>query len=102
MRQIMRRRWRIARRTDKSLTDLAHMFNPIMRGWINYYGRFYRSALAPVFDPLDYALKRWAMRKYKRLKGHPRRTSRWLKAIARRDPTLFAHWEILRPGMAER
>ncbi len=102
MRQTMRRNWRIARRTDRSLTDLANMFNPTMRSWIAYYGRFYRSALAPVFRPLNYALVRWAMRKYKRYRGHERRTWQWLLGVARRDPTLFAHWEILRMGMAER
>jgi len=103
MRQTMRRSWRIARRTDKGLTDLANMFNPIMRSWIAYYGRFYRSALGPVFRPLDQALVRWAERKYKkRFKGHTRRAGRWLQAIARREPGLFAHWEILRTGMAGR
>ncbi len=103
MRRTMRRSWRIARRTDKDLTDLANMFNPIMRSWIAYYGRFYRSALVPVFRPLDYALVCWSMRKYKkRFAGHQRRASRWLQGIARRDPALFAHWEILRTGMAGR
>ncbi len=103
MRRTMRRHWRIARRTDKDLTDLANMFNPILRSWIAYYGRFYRSALAPVFRPLDYALVRWSMRKYKkRLAGHQRRAAHWLQAVARRDPELFAHWEILGTGMAGR
>ena len=103
MRKTMRRNWRIARRTDKDLTDLANMFNPTMRSWISYYGRFYRSALGPVFRPLDYALVRWSMRKYKkRFKGHQRRASHWLQGIGRRQPTLFAHWEILRTGMAGR
>jgi RNA-directed DNA polymerase len=103
MRQTMRRNWRVACRTDKGLTDLANMFNPFMQSWIAYYGRFYRSALSPVFNPLDYALVRWAMRKYKkRFKGHQRRAMRWLKAIASRNPTLFAHWQILGEGTAGR
>lgn len=103
MRKAMRRKWKIARRTDKGLTDLANMFNPIMRSWIAYYGRFYRSALVSVFRPLDYALVRWAERKYKKpFKGHSRRATRWLQAIARREPGLFAHWKILRTGMAGR
>ena len=103
MRQTMRRHWRIVRRTDKSLTDLATMFNPTMRSWISYYGRFHRSALAPVFRPLNYALVCWAMRKYpKRFQGHKWRTWQWLLRAARREPTLFAHWELLRMGTAER
>lgn len=95
MRRTMRRNWKIARRTDKELSDLANMFNPIMRGWIAYYGRFYRSALVPVFRPLDDALMRWAQRKYKRFQGHTRRTWDWLRAIAARQPRTFAHWAIL-------
>ena len=103
MRQTMRRKWKIARRTDKSLTDLARMFNPIMRSWIAYYGRFYGSALEPVFRPLNYALVRWAQRKYKkRLKGHQRRTWQWLLNVAHRDPKLFAHWAITGTGVTER
>ena len=99
----MRRRWKIARRTDKSLSDLANMFNPIMRGWISYYGRFYRSALVSVFRPLEYAFVRWAERKYKkRFKGHPTRVWCWLRGIARREPKMFEHWEFMRSGMAER
>lgn len=95
MRQTMRREWRVRRRTDKDLMDLANMFNPTLRGWINYYGNFYRSALYAVFRSLDRALVKWAVRKYKRLKGHPRRATHWLVAVARHDPRLFAHWHLL-------
>lgn len=100
MRQTMRRRWKIPRRTDKDLTDLARMFSPIMRGWILYYGAFRRSELTKVFRPLDWALSTWAMRKYKRFKGHRTRASKWLQRVAERDPHLFAHWAILRPAAA--
>ena len=55
IRQEMRRSWRLPRRTDKDLTDLAHMFNPVLRGWIAYFG-FYQSALYPVFRPLNLTL----------------------------------------------
>lgn len=95
IRQTMRREWRVRCRTDKDLTDLANMFNPILRGWINYYGTFYRSALYAVFRPLDRALVKWAARKYKRLRGHRRRANHWLVAVARHDPQLFAHWHLL-------
>jgi RNA-directed DNA polymerase len=91
------RSWHIVRRSDKSLSDLARMFNPIVRGWINYYGRFYKSWLYPVLRHLNDGLVRWAMRKYKRLHGHVRRAKRWLASVARRDPRLFAHWSLVRP-----
>jgi group II intron reverse transcriptase/maturase len=103
MRQTMRREWRVARRTDKQITDLANMFNPTLRSWIAYYGRFYRSALGAVFRSLDDALVRWAQRKYKRrLKGHIRRARCWLRAVATQQPAIFAHWALLGPGTAGR
>jgi len=94
MRQTMRR-WRLHLRSDKSLGDLARMWNRVLRGWIQYYGVFYKSALHPVFHHLNQTLVRWAMRKYKRLRRRPRRAERWLGGVARREPTLFAHWQQL-------
>ena len=73
------------------------MFNPIVAGWINYYGRFYKSWLYPVLRHINDGLVRWAMRKYKRLHGHTRRAKAWLAAVARRAPRLFAHWKLVRP-----
>lgn len=91
------RSWHVVRRSDKSLSDLARMFNPVLQGWINYYGRFYKSWLYPVLRHLNDGLVRWAMRKYKRLRGHPRRAKRWLASVARRAPRLFAHWKLVPP-----
>ena len=70
------------------------MFNAVIRGWINYYARFHKSELYGVFRHINRTLVRWARRKYKKLKGHQRRATRWLGKIARRDPRLFAHWEM--------
>jgi RNA-directed DNA polymerase len=94
MRRTMRD-WRLHSRSDKSLDDLARMFDPVLCGWINYYGSYYRSALHPVFRHLNSTLTRWAMRKYKRLRGHQRNAEHWLGSIARREPELFAHWRLL-------
>ncbi|MGC1951241.1 MAG: group II intron reverse transcriptase/maturase, partial [Gammaproteobacteria bacterium] len=91
------RSWHIVRRSDKTLTDLARMFNPIVSGWINYYGRFYKSWLYPVLRHINDGLVRWVMRKYKRLRGHYRRAKTWLAGVARRDPRLFAHWKLTPP-----
>ena len=54
------RSWQLARRSDKSLDDLARMFNSIVQGWINYYGRFYRSQLLYFLRRLNLHLVRWA------------------------------------------
>lgn len=94
MRQEMRR-WRINLRSDKAIDDLARMWNPVLRGWIQYFGRFYKSAMYPIFKHLNGTLVRWAMRKYKRLARHRLRAERWLGGIARREPRLFAHWHLL-------
>ena len=86
------RRWGVARRSDKTLTDLALMFNRQIQGWINYYGRFYKSMLYPVFRHFNDMLVRWAMRKYKRLRRHKTRARGFIADVARRQPGLFAHW----------
>ena len=89
------RSWKLPCRSDKSLTDLARMFNAAIRGWVNYYGAYYKSALYPTLRHIDRKLARWATRKYKRLRGHRRRAAHWLRRIARRDGGLFAHWRLL-------
>ena len=93
MRQTIRS-WRLHLRSDKTLDDLSRMFNPILRGWVTYYGQYYKSELYATFRVLDRILVRWAMRKYKKLKGHQRRATHWLGRIARRQPRLFAHWQM--------
>jgi RNA-directed DNA polymerase len=90
------RSWRLHRMTDKSIKDLAHMFNAIIRGWVNYYGQFYKSALRPVLNQLNGSLQRWAMRKYKKLRRRKRRAFYWLGRIAKQMPYLFAHWRLVR------
>jgi RNA-directed DNA polymerase len=93
------RSWRLHLRSDKSLEDLSRMFNPVLRGWVNYYGCFYKSAMYPTFGHLDHILVRWAMRKYKRLRRHRRRAEHWLGRIAYKEPHLFAHWKMgVRPA----
>src|SRR5260370_37421241 len=88
------RSWKLPKRSDKAIEDLSRMFNPIVRGWLQYYGRYYRSALYPSMRPLDRALTRWASRKYKKLRRHKRRAAHWIARISRRTPTLFAHWQM--------
>ena len=88
------RSWHIARRSDKSLTDLAQMFNSIVQGWINYYGRFYKSMLYPLLRRINEHLVRWACRKYKRLRRRERRARELLARAAQRYPGLFAHWRF--------
>lgn len=86
------REWHLPRQTPASLNELAMRYDPTLRGWLNYYGRFYRSALWRVFDHVDQSLLRWARRKHRRLARSPRRARRWLQKMAYRQPRLFIHW----------
>jgi RNA-directed DNA polymerase len=88
------RSWEIPLRSDKSLSDLARMFNKQVQGWINYYGRYCKSAMNSIMHYIKWKLICWAMRKYKRFKGHQRKASTWLKGIREREPGLFAHWKL--------
>jgi RNA-directed DNA polymerase len=89
------RSWKLPLRSDKDLDDLARMFNAVIRGWVNYYSAYYKSALYPTLRHIDRKLVLWATRKFKRLRGHRRRAEHWLQRIARKQPGLFAHWRLL-------
>jgi RNA-directed DNA polymerase len=85
------RRWRLHLRTRLDLDELAEQINPIVAGWMDYYGRFYRSQLYPLLQRINPYLMRWAGRKYKRLRPYRRFTTWWL-GVFDREPELFAHW----------
>lgn len=93
MRQTIRH-WRIYRKTVSKLEEIAREINPILRGWINYYGHFGKSNLYPVYRHMNKNLVLWARRKYKTLKTHRRRAEHWLGNIATREPNLFVHWQM--------
>ena len=84
----------IRRRTELSLADIARHINPLLRGWINYYGRYAPSALAPLLRYVNQTLLGWAMRKFKRFKAHKVSASRFLQKICRQSAHLFVHWRI--------
>ena len=88
------RSWKLPQRSDKAIDDLSRMFNPIIRGWIQYYGRYYRSALYPTMRELNRDLALWAKRKYKKLRSHLRKAKHWIARISRRAPESFAHWQM--------
>ena len=84
--------WKLSRQTSASIGELADRYNPILRGWLNYYGRYYKSALLRVFERFEAALARWARRKYKKLLRHEGHSFRWIWRVARKQPQLFVHW----------
>jgi RNA-directed DNA polymerase len=90
------RQWRIATsRAHQQLGDIARLVNPSVRGWLNYYGGFYRSACVQFLRRyFNQTLTAWARRKFKRLRGRKLASMRWLARIERRDPRLFALWKL--------
>jgi RNA-directed DNA polymerase len=86
--------WRIHRRTNQTLTEIARWLNPVLRGWLNYFTVFYPSQVKPLCERIDRHLMRWAQWKYKRLKRSDKRARAWLKAVRERVPRLFAHWAL--------
>src|SRR6266540_3797630 len=84
----------IRHRTQMSLADIARQINPLLRGWIAYYGRYAPSALAPVLRYVNQTLLAWARRKFKRFAAHKIRASRFLQSIAKTNAELFIHWRI--------
>ena len=89
----------IRRQTQRSLKDIAELLNPLLRGWIAYYGRFAPSALYPVLRYVNLTLVAWAMRKFKRFKAHKIRAGRFFERLAKECPDLFAHWKIGMSGV---
>jgi RNA-directed DNA polymerase len=87
------RRSNIRNRSDLGLDAIAHWFNPILRGWLEYYGCYQPSAMYPVLRHFNMTLVAWARRKYKRLQRHKTRATLFVESIAKRDPHLFEHWK---------
>lgn len=88
------RTWQLHRRGGSDLKTLASYTNPILRGWINYYGAFYKTELHSVLRHMNRLLVRRAMRKYKRLRNRKVRAIKWISEISQRNPYLFEHWRI--------
>jgi RNA-directed DNA polymerase len=88
------RSWRLHRRSGNDLAELAQAINAEVQGWINYYGRFYRSELVRLLKRINEYLVRWARWKYKRLRRYPAKARRFLATVYRREPGLFAHWRV--------
>jgi RNA-directed DNA polymerase len=88
--------WRLNRRTTFTLADLAAAINPMLRGWLSYFTRFYPTAVIPLCGRINRHLVRWAQRKYDRLKRSTKRARAWLAYVTERSPYLFAHWKHCR------
>ena len=88
------RSWKLHQRSDRDLTDLARQYNVYVQGWLNYYGRYNKSAIYPLLRNIESYLVRWVMRKYKSYRGHKSRAQHWLDRARNRAPNLFVHWRL--------
>ena len=88
------RRWKLPHRSDLAIGDLVKWLQPVVRGWINYYGRFCPSTLQRALKMVDELVVRWARRKYKWLKMHATRAWNWLERLKSRQPDLLPHWQL--------
>lgn len=86
------RSWKVQLKVDKTLQDIANMFNSKIQGWINYYSHYYKTSICKLLKYINTILVKWVKRKYKTRKSKKRATN-WLAEIAQRDTKLFAHWK---------
>jgi RNA-directed DNA polymerase len=86
------RSWKLHLKSSLEIEDISHIFNPKLRGWYQYYGRFRKSAFYRTFAMFQNILLRWARKKYKRLKKSWVRAAELLKRMAEQKPNLFIHW----------
>ena len=93
MRQTIRK-LKVRQKSQYSLEEIARWLNPIIRGWITYYGQFRRSALDPLFRHINKTLVRWARRKFKTLKRHKSRAIDFFDRLSKRHSQLFVHWQF--------
>ena len=78
--------------TGSNINIIAEIINPIVRGWINYFNKYNPSAIKYTIECIQRRIVRWAMCKYKHLRGHRQRAEKWLLEVKTREPKLFAHW----------
>lgn len=84
----------IHKRSGSKIEMIAELINPILRGWINYFGVYNKSAMKSTLDCAQRRLIRWAMCKYKHFRGHRRLAENWLAGVRKREPGMFAHWAL--------
>jgi len=89
------RTWAVLKRRDNTLQQVAEAINPVLIGWINYYGKFYKTKLKKFMHIVNVKLANWARRKYKNLRASEMKAIRWLHRVTVRQPALFAHWALL-------
>lgn len=89
------RELKITKRSNSTLSWISQLVNPIMRGWLAYFDKFFKSEVRPVCENLELLLVKWAMGKFKKLRGKKHRAYRFLDEVRKSNPSLFCHWRYL-------
>jgi RNA-directed DNA polymerase len=79
-----------------SIKELAKIANPVMIGWVNYYGKFHASEMWTVVNYAETVVMKWGKKKYEKLKQGCKKGRDWLKGTKERQPDLFKHWQWMR------
>jgi RNA-directed DNA polymerase len=87
IRSILIPRW-----TDQTIEGFAKILNPKIRGWVNYYTRFYRQETLQVFCYLNERIRKWLRNKYK-LTNNKQVITKY-RLIQQQEPALFYHWQL--------
>lgn len=90
------KQWCLHKRSELSVTELANKINPVVRGWIEYYGAYFQSELLFIVHHFDKLLYRWVIRKYKKQGSNFKKADNWVKRLKGAQPNLFVHWSLLR------
>lgn len=88
------RKLNIRNRTELSLQQIANLCNPMLQGWINYYGKFSPACLYPMYRHFNKTIIAWILKKYKRFSGSKTRAGQFLEKISKENSILFVHWRL--------
>lgn len=88
------RKERLRNRTDLEISEISRIYNPILRGWMTYYGRYNPTGMYPVFKHFNNTLRSWAMRKYKPLRRRKTRAGLFIEKMMKEKASLFIHWQM--------
>ena len=88
------RKFKVSSMAHKELKDIAKFVNPKLNGWINYFGKFYRTETYRLMEYFDTLLARWAMKKFKSKSMSYGKAHKWIYQISKQQPKLFPHWKM--------
>ncbi len=91
---VIKQKWNLRSKVHMKLKEIAQEVNPQIRGWINYYGKFYGTSLKKLYHHIDEAILRWAKRKHKKLRRRKSGSYEWLKQVKSKVPNLLVHWQL--------